>query len=449
MTNPDIGVSTPVRKQSDIIAQLARDVETLKATDRVNQLNYAAMHNTALPIYDFDKNIRARLGKQPDGTYAIKYLNGSAPPMPSGIGVAERQLGILITWDGTFASNAPKPGDFQRLDVHISTTQGFDFSVDTLMGSLFTESALFIGADVTTHYVRLIAVNSSDVPSVATDEVAVTPLPATEIAAGVISGEHLNAELALIGKIIGGDPNAGHWEGDADGFRMYSTDQTVKINFENETGDATFIGVIMSGILGLRTVIDGAIVKFLPSTDESRYGYFNAFVPDNYPNDVALEAASSRQPGATLQARSYWMPDFLGSEVRDPTNNTPAGGSFQLTNAYGAFGADIGDGSPSNFVGEANKYVRITGKVRAAVALSPSECLFVGEVHAGPGVSLIGIGYGPTMLGVFAPVVTLDIDGGGTPVVTGVASNTNIGFTATWGGTAGAWVRFIAMRMYG
>lgn len=250
--------NSPVERQTDIIAQLRRDVDTLQQAAKVNQLNYSALHNTALPVYGLNNDgvteLKSRIGKQPDGNYAIQYMNGSAPPMPSNIGVAERQLGILITWDGSFVNNTEKPSNFSRLDVYIDDESGFTTSVDNLMGSMFTESALFIGADVSIHYVRIVAVNTSDVPSSMTAEVAVTPLPAGQLAAGSVDAINLVAELILTTSIVIGDVDGGRLVfSPEEGLELYMPDGTTRsVHMDHTTGNLLAIGTYKTAPNGSR-----------------------------------------------------------------------------------------------------------------------------------------------------------------------------------------------------
>lgn len=242
--------SVDVQKLTDMIGQLRSDVDNLMSAARVNQLNYSSINDTALPIFGTDSfgvaQLKARLGMQPDGTYAITYHNGDAPPNPINIGVANRQLGILVTWDGTFAGNAPRPNDFDRLDVYIDTTSGFTPSVNNLMGSLFTDSALFIGADVTPHYVKVATVNTSGVASFPSFETPVTPLPATQLAAGSVTAVTLDAELVLATDIIIGNQFSSHITLDSlQGIQLYAGDgTTVLVDLNIITGGAIFTGTV-------------------------------------------------------------------------------------------------------------------------------------------------------------------------------------------------------------
>jgi hypothetical protein len=255
--------NSPVDKQVDIIGQLRKDVDELKAAQNVNQLNYSALHDTALPVYGVNNDgvteLKSRIGKQPDGNYAIQYVNGSAPPMPANIGVAERQLGILITWDGTFLNNATKPSDFARLDIYIGNAPGFPQTVDFLMGSLYSEAALFIGLDVEIHYVRVVAVNTSDVPSTMTAEVAVTPLPAGQLAAHSVNAINLAAEIVLATTIIIGDVDGGRLVfSPENGLELYMPDGTTRsVHMNHLTGDLTAIGTY-------KTAVEGARVEWNP-----------------------------------------------------------------------------------------------------------------------------------------------------------------------------------------
>lgn len=239
-----------VQKLTDMVGQLRQDVDQLIAASKVNQLNYSSLNDTALPIYGTDSagvaQLKQLLGKQPDGTYSIVYHNGSLPPNPINIGVAQRQLGILVTWDGSFAGNAPRPLDFDRLDVYIGTSTGFTPSVANLMGSLFTDSALFVGADVSPHFVKVATVNKSGVASFPSFEIPVTPLPAAQLAAGSVTAVTLDAELVLASDIIIGDTHESHIVlTPVTGIQLYATDGTTKlVDLNILGGSAEFTGDI-------------------------------------------------------------------------------------------------------------------------------------------------------------------------------------------------------------
>lgn len=239
-----------IQKLTDMVGQLRTDVDQLIASSKVNQLNYSSLNDTALPIFGTDSagvaQLKQLLGKQPDGTYSIVYHNGSLPPNPINIGVAQRQLGILVTWDGSFAGNAPKPLDFDRLDVYIGTSTGFTPTVANLMGSLFTDSALFIGADVSPHFVKVATVNKSGVASFPSFEIPVTPLPAAQLAAGSVTAVTLDAELVLASDIIIGDTHGSHiMLTPVTGIQLYATDGTTKlVDLNILGGSAEFTGDI-------------------------------------------------------------------------------------------------------------------------------------------------------------------------------------------------------------
>lgn len=313
--------NSPVEKQVDIIGQLRKDVDELKAAQNVNQLNYSALHNTALPVYGLNNDgvteLKSRIGKQPDGNYAIQYMNGTAPPMPANIGIAERQLGVLITWDGTFVNNEPRPSNFARLDVYIGNSAGFPTSVDFLMGSLFSESALFIGLDVEIHYVRVVAVNTSDVPSTMTAEVPVTPLPAGQLAAHSVNAIHLAAEIVLATTIIIGDVDGGRLVfSPEEGLELYMPDGTTRsVHMDHITGNLTAIGTY-------KTAVDGARIEWNPGGNNphkarlypSTGGFYGEITVDQLTHlgnpyaVISLSAASTE-----LTGESGWVYAHPGS----------------------------------------------------------------------------------------------------------------------------------------
>lgn len=152
------------------------------------QLSHSSIEDSWVPMYDQLGALRARLGKQSDGTFAVTYQDGPQPPACSAPVVTAHQLAIVVYWDGLDATGAAMPADVQRVDVHASETAGFVADGTTVVTSLPAEGAESFVADNMAHYVRIVAVTTSDVASAATAEVEVTPLPVRRLEAGSIDG---------------------------------------------------------------------------------------------------------------------------------------------------------------------------------------------------------------------------------------------------------------------
>lgn len=252
----------------------------MTAGQRVSALGFSSLEaGEYVMAYDALGQARMRVGHQSDGTVAVVYANGDPPPVPTAPVVSARQLGVFVYWDGTFGASA-RPGDFARVDVHMSTDAGFTPDGTTIVGDLPQEGGILVGADNVTHYIRIVAVSSSDVASAPTADVAVLPLPASQIAAGAIGAHQLAADIALISRIIVGDPSAARMEIDArdgvvPGLRAYDNlgNQTVGLNAS--TGDFFAQGTFQTGASGERVYIADQELRFYPSVGDN-YGSIRA-----------------------------------------------------------------------------------------------------------------------------------------------------------------------------
>lgn len=238
----------------------------LSAGERVSQLGFSSLEpGEYVMAYDALGQARMRIGHQSDGTVGVIYGNGTPPPVPTAPSVGARQLGVFIGWDGTFAAGYAKPGDFARVDVHMSEEQGFLPNGETIVGTIPQEGGILVGADSVTHYIKLVAVNSSDVPSAPTTEVAVLPLPAGQIAAGAIGAQQFAADIAMLSRLIVGNPTAARLEVDGrvgalvPGMHLYNDSGVETFTLNALTGDVSIRGTLAtsSSASGARLEIDG------------------------------------------------------------------------------------------------------------------------------------------------------------------------------------------------
>ncbi|MBK3575975.1 hypothetical protein JHN63_19565 [Streptomyces sp. MBT65] len=159
---------------TDIGTRLARLEKLLRAAIRAPKLANASLENGSVDVYDESGSLRAVIGQQPDGTSGVIAVNGPRPPAPSVPEVEPVLGGLRVTWDGGFPDAEAAPLDLSRVQVHVLMSASMQ--ADPRWPTATIEAAS--GASVTisvNHYgplwVRLVAVNTSGIPSVASDAV--------------------------------------------------------------------------------------------------------------------------------------------------------------------------------------------------------------------------------------------------------------------------------------
>lgn len=175
------------------LAQLERRIATV---ERAPRLAHASIEDTALQVYDGVGSLRGIVGVQADGTTAVTIVNGPPPPQPSPALLANGIIGITATWDGTFDGGAIMPLDWQRVEVHASTTSGFTPDASSLQGTIETPqgSTVVIPCDDPV-YVRLVSRNTSGTASTAsTQSGPLGPMPV--VADDILDGAVTELKLA-------------------------------------------------------------------------------------------------------------------------------------------------------------------------------------------------------------------------------------------------------------
>ncbi|MEU5002013.1 hypothetical protein [Streptomyces sp. NPDC021622] len=204
--------------RNDIGARLARLEKLVQAVIRSPKLVNASLENGSVDVYDENGSLRAVIGQQPDGTSGVTSVNGPRPPVPTSAVVEPVLGGLRITWDGAFAGGEPVPMDLSRVQVHVLKSVSGESDARWPTTTIEATS----GASVTVavnHYgpvwVRLMAVNTSGIPSMPSDAVLATARRAApedlgqgvvrheHVAAGAITADLLDAD-AINGKVITG-----------------------------------------------------------------------------------------------------------------------------------------------------------------------------------------------------------------------------------------------------
>ncbi|MEV5451330.1 hypothetical protein [Streptomyces sp. NPDC052535] len=182
------------------IAHLER---LISQQSRTSQLAYSSIEDGAVEVYDVDGSLRAVIGQQLDGTSGVVAVNGPRPPTPSAPQAEPILGGLRITWDGAFAdADAVAPLDLSRVQVHLLT--GEDTEPDVMWPAATIEAASGASVTIATNYyddiwVRLVAVNTSGIPSTAS---AATRTAARRAAAGDVGNGAIQEGHIAVGAIV-------------------------------------------------------------------------------------------------------------------------------------------------------------------------------------------------------------------------------------------------------
>ncbi|MEN8649126.1 hypothetical protein ABCR94_00360 [Streptomyces sp. 21So2-11] len=181
---------------TDIGTRLARLEKLLRSAVRAPKLANASIESGSVDVYDENGSLRAVIGQQPDGTSGVVTVNGPRPPTPSVPEVESVLGGLRITWDGAFADGDVPPLDLSRVQVHVLASASTQ--PDARWPTATIEAAS--GASVTVavdHYgplwVRLVAVNTSGIPSFPSASVRTTARRAAsgDLGNGVVQQGHI------------------------------------------------------------------------------------------------------------------------------------------------------------------------------------------------------------------------------------------------------------------
>ncbi|TQE33073.1 hypothetical protein [Streptomyces ipomoeae] len=179
-----------------LAARIANLERRLTQQTRTSQLAYSSIEDGAVAVYDAGGSLRAVIGQQPDGTSGVIAVNGPRPPVPSAPQVEPVLNGLRITWDGAFADADAAPLDLSRVQVHLMTSA--DAEPDVMWPAATIEAASGASVTIATNYynplwVRLVAVNTSGTPSLASTAVqtAARRAGAADVGNGAIQQGHI------------------------------------------------------------------------------------------------------------------------------------------------------------------------------------------------------------------------------------------------------------------
>jgi hypothetical protein len=189
----------------DIGLKLQQLEARLARIENSPRLSHASIDDTSVQVRDSEGNLRGLLGVQADGTTAVNIVNGPPPPAPSTPILTSVLGGITASWDGTFADGATMPLDWQRVEVHASTTTGFTPDAATLQGAIESpqgSTVVVVTDDLV--YVRLLARSTSgtaSTPSAQAGPLGKKPVVADDILDGIVTETKLAAGAVTEAKI--------------------------------------------------------------------------------------------------------------------------------------------------------------------------------------------------------------------------------------------------------
>jgi hypothetical protein len=114
----------------------------------------------------------------PWSTQSITTANDiTVPNQPSTPTVASWVSSLRITWNGLTATGGSMPIDLDRVEIHVSTTNGFTPTALSLVGNFFVGGGSFTYGNVVvgnTYYVKLVAVDNAGNKSPSSTQVSAT-----------------------------------------------------------------------------------------------------------------------------------------------------------------------------------------------------------------------------------------------------------------------------------
>lgn len=120
----------------ELALRLAALERSIVSRDTTPQLAYSSIEDGAILSNDIDGQLRAILGKLPDGTTGVLPVNGPPPPIPSIPRCSQAPHGYVVEWDGFDEIGSDiKPLDWSRVEIHSAVTTGFSYSPSTLRGT--------------------------------------------------------------------------------------------------------------------------------------------------------------------------------------------------------------------------------------------------------------------------------------------------------------------------
>ncbi|MFJ7004156.1 hypothetical protein ACIQWY_29625 [Streptomyces albidoflavus] len=189
----------------DFAAYFAELEQRITALERGNPLTAAALDGGAIEVYDGDGSLQAIVGEQSDGSTGVIEVNGPPPPQPEAPTLAPALGGVAVSWAGTWTDADAAPLDYARVEIHTATSETFEPSPDTLVGTMESPrgGTLVVPTDHPV-FVRLLARTRSGTggePSAAAGPQGGAAVVADEVLDGIINEAALAEEAVTRAKI--------------------------------------------------------------------------------------------------------------------------------------------------------------------------------------------------------------------------------------------------------
>jgi hypothetical protein len=194
-----------LRTLASQLGSLAARVDTLETGARGTQLGDSSIENGYISIYDDAAILRARVGRQPDGSFVggVSQNNPIPPPVPKPPTVITVLAGVRVTGNGPLSGRWP--ADFLHYNVY---AQDEASPTPAVVGTLANDADVMILSlpAGSTWDVWLTSVNLSGTESIASDIVQGSPsqVVSAEILDGAISELKIAADAVTAAKIAAG-----------------------------------------------------------------------------------------------------------------------------------------------------------------------------------------------------------------------------------------------------
>ena len=168
--------SRSIRELADSLFELDR---RLTGIERTPQMGHTSLEDIGLNVYDAEGNRTAVIGKQDDGSFGHRVIEGPTPAAPSGITTEPGTGNFLVSWDGTFAGGVEPPRDFSIVAIHASATPDFIPMPENTVATFSVAEAATRVVPLRTgsYYVSATTLSLAGKRSVPTDEVQAESAP--------------------------------------------------------------------------------------------------------------------------------------------------------------------------------------------------------------------------------------------------------------------------------